>query len=297
MQEKGKESINFVERMFLNTITPFLLEKTAVRGRFVRMDTVVGEILKRHQYPETIHHYLAELIVLGVTLSNAFKFDGVFTLQVQGSENSPVSFMVVDVDSKGHVRACAHYKEEHSPFLSAKKRTLMELFGAGYLAFSIDQGDDLERYQGIVELEGVTLKECLQHYFKQSEQLETAFYLNLTKDYQGVCIMLQKLPFDAETDNEAFDDWFTAMSLLSTVKGEEAWHLGPEELLHRLFWQEGLKVYDAKTVQFQCRCSREKLEVIMAQLSLEDKQAVTKDGVITVSCDYCGEVYLFEAGY
>lgn len=277
-----------------NTLTPFYLETSSVRGRMVRLQSLPIDIIKRHNYPNVINHVLAELIALGITLCNTFKFEGIFTLQVQGAKDAPVSFLVVDVDSKGNVRACANYKDDKIAAFTGQHPTLPELLGDGYLAFTIDQGEHTDRYQGIVELSGVTLRECLQHYFKQSEQLETTFYLTITESLEACAIMLQKLPFDAEKDIDAYDQWFTAIALLATIKTQEALTLDPKELLHRLFWQEGLVIDDEKQLQFKCRCSRDKIEGVLVTLSHDEKVAVAKDGVIYVSCDYCGEKYAFD---
>jgi molecular chaperone Hsp33 len=290
-----------------NTLTPFYLEKSSVRGRFVRIPSLAKDILARHKYPEMIHRTLTELIALSIALAGAFKYEGIFTLQVQGQPETPetegaprilgapVRFMVVDVSSNGTVRACANFDEGYLSLLG-KNPSIHALFRQGHLAYTIDQGENTERYQGIVELEGATLVECLQHYFKKSDQLETSFYVTSNADHGAVCVMLQKLPFDQEVDTDDYDGWFTANALLSTLKKEEALNLElpPEQLIHRMFWQEGLEVYDAKSFSFGCRCSRGKIEAVLATLPAEDKITMIKNGVISVSCDYCSELYVFE---
>lgn len=276
----------------MNTLTPFHLNKSSVRGRFVRLESLPREILGRHNYPSVINHFLSELIPLSIALSGAFKFQGIFTLQVQGEAGSPVKFMVVDVNSEGHVRACANFDEEKITQLTSKN--LAALFGRGYIAYTIDQGEHTERYQGIVEMEGNTFAECLQYYFRQSEQLETSFYVTSNDAYTSACVMIQKLPFNPVTDLEDYDGWFTANALLSTIRKEEA--IGEtevSEVIHRLFWQEGLDIHEPQGFMFKCRCSREKIETVIVTLPKEDVDAITKEGKITVSCDYCGERYVF----
>ena len=276
----------------MNISLPFHLSKSSVRGRFVRLESLPREILGRHDYPSIINAYLAELIPLALALAGVFKFQGIFTLQAQGGGGSPVKFMVVDVDSEGHVRACANFDEEKVANLSTT--SLMNLFGEGYIAYTIDQGDHTERYQGIVEMKGNSFSECLQHYFRQSEQLETSFYVTSNENYMSACLMIQKLPFNPETDPDDYDGWFTANALLSTIKKDEA--LGEntmEEVLHRLFWQEGLSVHASQRFSFKCRCSQEKIIFVLKTLPEEDIEAITKDGKITVTCDYCSESYQF----
>lgn len=278
--------------MAKDLILPFYLDQAAVRGRMTFIDTVGQAILGRHIYPEIINHHLLELIALGATLSNAFKYDGVFTLQVKGSDAS-VSFMVVDIDSKGNIRACAKYNNEAIASIDDPRPSLMTLFGAGHLAFTIDQGAHTERYQGIVELEGNTLRDCLQHYFRQSEQLETSFLLQTAPDGRAACIMIQKLPFDAEQEPAAYDAWFTSLSLLATVRKEEILSRPPEETLRLLFWEQGLNLFDPKPLQFKCRCNALTLKSIIDELSFEERQSISKDGVIEARCEFCNTVYTF----
>ena len=276
----------------MNSLTSFQLHKSSVRGRFVRLESLTHEIISRHQYPEVINQALREMIPIAIALAGAFKFEGLFTLQIQGIE-SPVRFMVVDVDSKGHVRACANFDEGKVAEIAEEKANITTLFGQGYMAFTIDQGEHTDRYQGVVELEGQTFADCLKHYFHQSEQLETSFHVTSDKT-KAACLMIQKLPFNAEIDNEDFDGWFTANSLLSTLKKEEALgEVPPEEIIRRLFWQEGLETYDTKSYSFKCRCSREKIEAVISNLSEEEEASIVKDGKITVTCDYCAESYQF----
>lgn len=285
-----------------NTMTSFQLTHSSVRGRFVRLNSLCHDILSRHHYPHIINHTLRELIPVAIALAGAFKFEGVFTLQIQGalsggdqnSQQAPVKFMVVDVDHKGAVRACAHFDEEAIKTLGASA-PLFSLFGNGYLAYTIDQGDNTDRYQGIVELRGNTLAECLQHYFRQSDQLETSFYVT-SDNIQATCVMLQKLPFDREKEAETYDEWFRANALLSTLKKDEALgEIAAHDVLHRLFWQEGLEVFDTRGFIFHCRCSKEKIEGVLKTLSSEDHSDMEKNGVITISCDYCSEVYVFSS--
>ena len=276
----------------MNCLTSFQLHKSQVRGRFVRLDTLATDILARHTYPPLINECLRELIPLAIALAGTFKFEGVFTLQIQGNQ-SPVRFMVVDVNTEGHVRACASFDEAKLKVLEGENISFPILFGCGYMAFTLDQGDHMERYQGIVELEGTTFAECLKHYFHQSEQLETSFFV-AAREEKSTCMMIQKLPFDPEGDVEDFEGWFTANALLATLKKEEALSdVVPEALIHRLFWQEGLEVYTSQSYVFKCRCSREKVETVLESLTAEEEKEITKEGKITVTCDYCGEIYSF----
>jgi len=160
-------------------VQPFQLEAQSIRGRLVRLGPLVDDVLSRHAYPEEIAALLGQCLALTATLAGAFKYDGVFTLQTKG--DGPVGLLVADVTSKGEVRGYARFDEER--FRKSKenghgrKGTVPRLLGSGYLAFTVDQGPNTERYQGIVELEGAELTDCVHHYFRQSEQLDAAFKL------------------------------------------------------------------------------------------------------------------------
>ena len=294
-----------------DTLTPFLVQNLNVRGRMTVMDHVIADILNRHNYPAVVNTMLAELILLGTTLAHAFKFDGIFTLQIQGDAHSPVAFMVVDivcgdsseiadnVKNASRIRACASVREDHAEKVCALKTAhVFDLFGHGTMSFSLDLNNDAtqtndQRYQGIVELSAPRIHECLQHYFRQSEQLETIFFVSMGESISGRCIMLQTMPFNADEHIEEHDRWTTAIAFLSTLSKDECQAHDPDTLLSRLFKTEGLEVYGPKNLAFYCRCSREKLQPFIDNLSMDEKKSVAKLGIIHVSCDFCSEKYTF----
>src|SRR5947209_13036623 len=153
-------------------VQPFQIEATSLRGRLVRLGAVVDTILTRHAYPEPVATLLGEAIVVAVILAGALKYEGVFTLQTKG--DGPVRLLVADVTSAGAVRGYAQYDAALLAKAAGGKATasVPRLLGAGHIAFTVDQGEHTERYQGIVELQGATLAECAHHYFRQSEQLQ-----------------------------------------------------------------------------------------------------------------------------
>ena len=146
-------------------IQPFMIELSGLRGRLIRMGPVVEDVISRHDLPEAIQGLMAEFVVLAVALSAALKFDGIFTLQAKG--NGPIGLMAADVTSDGGVRAYASVGKDVPSIEEIEGSPVPRLFGAGYLAFTVDQGDHTELYQGIVELQGPTLIDCVHHYFQQ----------------------------------------------------------------------------------------------------------------------------------
>src|SRR5260221_9329006 len=160
-------------------IQPFEIEGLEVRGRLVRLSAVADEILTRHDYPDAVAKQLAEMMALSVVMAAALKYDGIFTLQAKG--DGPIKLMVVDLTSGGAMRGYAQFDVEAVAALAPEQHSLPHLLGSGYLAFTVDQGDYTDRYQGIVELTGASLGESIHHYFRQSEQMQAGFKLAAAK--------------------------------------------------------------------------------------------------------------------
>jgi molecular chaperone Hsp33 len=162
-------------------VQPFQIDAPGLRGRLVRLGASVDEVLSRHDYPEPVAHLLGETLALTAALSGALKYDGVFSLQTKG--DGPIRMMVADITSQGAMRGYAAFDEQAlagalGPGAGAPiSAPVPRLLGRGHLAFTVDQGPDTERYQGIVELSGSTLADCAHHYFRQSEQLQAGIRL------------------------------------------------------------------------------------------------------------------------
>lgn len=276
-------------------VLPFQIETSGLRGRLVRFGALLDDILGRHDYPEPVAHLLAETVVLAALLASALKYEGVFTLQVKG--DGPVRLVVADVTSEGAVRAHAMFDGDR---LSGDATTVPALLGAGYLAFTVDQGQDTDRYQGIVELNGETLWECAQHYFRQSEQLQAGLRSAVEHTpggWRGGGIMLQRLP-DPErqvpTDRE--DDWRRAMVLLGSATDEELTQaaLSGQALLYRLFNEDGVRVFPIQPMRFSCRCSRERVASMLSSLPRAEIEDLAVDGRVEVACEFCNTKYDFD---
>ncbi len=282
-------------------------------GRLVRLDEVINTILSKHQYPLQVSGVVAESTALGALLSSTIKYDGLFTLQTQ--TNGPVSMVVVDVSSQGVIRACANFNQEAlKKSLALRKADETELLeaphymGGGHLAFTVDQGSKTDLYQGIVDLQGKTLSECALRYFKQSEQIETYLQLFLqapnetNKKWKAAGILLQKLPDNGgkiSSDTEALDEaWKEATILAQSLKREEVFddNLSNEEILHRLFHANELRLSNIKEYKFGCRCSREKLFNTLHAMSAKDIEDMCENNKITATCHFCGTVYSFDKG-
>ncbi|MEL7528383.1 MAG: Hsp33 family molecular chaperone [Pseudomonadota bacterium] len=309
----------------LDAVRPFAVEELDVRGRAVAFGPVLDSILGRHDYPEPVSRLLAEAIVLTGLLGTSLKFDGRFTLQTQ--TEGPVSMLVVDFVSPDAVRACATFDIDRvQALMSAGKATAEALLGHGHLAMTIDQGQHMQRYQGLVELDGISLEEVARRYFERSEQIPTEVRLGVgelytRKEGEGHArtwtaggILIQFLPEAPERlrqadidpgdapegtvqhEVEEDDAWVEAKVLVDTVQDDELTdpEVSVEMLLFRLFHERGVRLFDPQPLADKCRCSREKIEGVLAGFSAEEIEEMTVDGRIEVTCEFCNARYDFE---
>jgi molecular chaperone Hsp33 len=180
------------------------------------------------------------------------------------------------------------------------------LLGAGYLAFTVDQGEDTERYQGIVALEGASLADCIHHYFRQSEQIATGIKVSVGRDAEGAwrggCLMVQRLPPEQSRDltvdrDETEEGWRRALILIGSCTARELIDaaLAPEALLFRLFHEDGVRVFRTHGLRAECRCSRERIERVLRALPSDDRRSLGDDGKLGVTCEFCNRSYSFDA--
>ncbi|MFH1805972.1 MAG: Hsp33 family molecular chaperone HslO [Pseudomonadota bacterium] len=294
---------------------PFTLEHSNIRGRFVRLGPTVQTIIGQHDYPPLANHLLAEITALAVLLSSALKYDGLFTLQT--SSDGPVSMLVVDVDSDGNVRACLRVDEDRLTAMiaaedggeDALRGNVTKLMGHGHIAFTVDQGDDTERYQGIVSLEGETLEQCAEAYFRQSEQLETSFRIMVHRGESGDDwwvggVFLQRLPVSASGDAatpelalENDENWNRSVVLMQSATETELVDisLSAHDLIWRLFHEEDPRVFDPLHLQFKCRCSRAKIEGALKVYPLTELLDMREadSGEVAATCQFCKTRYGF----
>ena len=294
-------------------IRPFQLERAGVRGRLVRLGPTADEIITRHDYPAPVSELLGEALALAAVLAGALKFDGVFTLQTKG--DGPVHMMVADVASPGRLRGYAQFDSTAVAALEQQDSkigaSVTRLLGAGHIAFSVDQGDDSERHQGIVALEGASLADCAHKYFRDSEQIQSAIQLAAgpiaSADgetcWRAGAIMVQRLPEgdpallarggEAIRDEVAEDDWRRAVAMLASTRVQEllASNLGTDDLLYRLFHEDGVRVFSEVPLEFGCRCSEQRARNVLSSLPKEELSELIVDGRFEVVCEFCNSQY------
>jgi molecular chaperone Hsp33 len=281
-------------------VQPFLIESSGIRGRLLRLEGVCDSILARHDYPAPVARLLAEMLALCGGLASLIKYEGVFTLQASG--DGPLRMMVVDVTSEGAMRGYAGFDRERIETLMAAgdaQPSVPQLFGQGHLAFTVDQGSYSERYQGIVALTGDTLADCLQHYFMQSEQLQSGIVLAAGRrgaHWVSAALVLQRLPEEAVHAIEDEDDWRRAMVLQASCSEDELLDdsLGFHNLLYRLFHEEGVRVFEPRPLKEGCRCSRAKLENVLKSMPRAEIEDLKSDGAVEVTCEFCTRLYRFD---
>jgi molecular chaperone Hsp33 len=294
-----------------NFIQTFQLESSSLRGRIVRLGTVLDDILGAHDYPLPISHLVAENITLTLLLSSMLKYKGIFTLQVQG--DGPVRMIVSDMTSEGVVRGCASFNEERFEKARAQigalktqegsQNHLAQYMGSGYIAFTVDQEHEKDRYQGIVELKGSSMVDCVQHYFTQSEQIRTGIKMAVGQRDGYWCagaIMLQHMPEDdqevkSNLGNLNEDDWRRAMIFLDTCTEDEFLDKGisAQDLLLRLFHEEGVRVFEPMAVAKGCRCTPERVENVLLMMGDDDLAYMAVDDDIEMVCEFCSRKYVF----
>ena len=279
---------------FTNHIIPFQLGKNQVRGSIVRLETTVSEIIKRHNYPSNIESLLADTLTITACLGSRMKHEGIFTIQAKGS--SEVHTLFSDITNNGSLRGYVGLEDS----FSKKDLNLNALMGSGHISFTLDQGKYSKRYQGIVALEEKSISKSAELYFNNSEQLETKFlsfnYFDTKTDnrkhlFPVGLIMLQKMPNKDYVFAEDQDDtWSSSLNFLSTLQKEEflSINLTSENILLRLFYEVGIKIYDKITIKDQCRCSQEKVELAIKKLDKSELKDISdKNGNIKVVCEFC----------
>ena len=307
-----------------DTVLPFQLDASDIRGRVARLDTAFEEILAQHDYPPLIESLVAEMALLTAMIGQSMKTCWKLSLQVRG--DGPARLITTDYyaptadGEPARIRAYASYDKDtldHSavPFSQ---------IGIGYFAILIYQGEDMTPYQGITPIAGGSLASCAETHFSQSEQLPTRFELSFgrsqlsgeNEQWRAGSMMLQHMPkaspemsgeggsgedglleaSDILTAGES-ENWNRANALLDTVNELEL--IGPTvtpaDLLVRLFHEEKPRVYDPQPVKFGCTCSEDKVRQSLSIYSAKDIEYMTTDlGTVTADCQFCGSHYTFD---
>ncbi len=281
-------------------VAPFQIEAQPVRGRIARLGSVVDEVLSRHAYPDAVANLLGEACALAALVGASLKFDGKLILQAQG--DGPVAYVVADYDTSGALRGYCRYDAERVTALSGGFALpgAKSLLGEGLFIMTLDQGEDMERYQGVTPIAGETLALSAEHYFAQSEQTPTRVRLAVgrVQDAEGERwraggLILQNIASDAARGSTE-DAWTTAEALIATLGEDELVdpRLPPDRLLYRLFHEAGVRLFEPKPLTAFCRCSEERIERLLSSFPAAERTGMVEgDGMIRVTCEYCSRTY------
>lgn len=265
-----------------DTLRRFIFEELPVQGRHVHLDATWRAALERQHYPLPVRALLGETMAAAALLSATLKFEGNITLQIQGA--GPVHLLVVQCTSGLKLRGLARWNGE------VAAAGFRDLVGDGRLVMTIEQSGKVERYQSIVPLEGGSLSACLENYFERSEQLATRLWLT-AGDGSAAGMLLQVMP-DRKADADA---WQHVTVLTDTLKQSELSGLSAQELLHRLYNEDDVRLFDGAPVAFRCQCSRERIEDTLRGLGHAEVQSIVEErGRVDVDCEFCGKRYSFD---
>jgi molecular chaperone Hsp33 len=308
-----------------DVVIPFAVTPLDVRGRLVRVGPALDLLLANHGYPDEVARAVGEAAALTALLGSSLKFDGRFQLQTRS--DGALDMIVVDFDAPDRLRAFARFDADRlAAARAAGQAAPAELIGKGHLAFTIDQGPDMSRYQGVVALEGQGLEAAAHEYFLRSEQIPTLVRLAVAEimgaeaggRWRAGGLIVQFLPDspdrrrmadlppgdppegasqDGAEDFSEDDAWAEARALAATVEDHELVDpgLSSERLLYRLFHERGVTVFESAPLRHACRCSRESIERMLRRFTPQERRdMVGDDGRIGVACEFCGVKREFE---
>ncbi|QSX33520.1 Hsp33 family molecular chaperone HslO [Shewanella avicenniae] len=269
--------------MTKDSLYRYLFDNVDVRGELVQLEQCYQQIVTAHQYPLRLQLLLGELLAATSLLTATLKFNGDISVQLQSQ--GPVSLAVINGNNQQQLRGVARWNQE-----IADDASLSDMFPNGYMVITLTpvKGD---RYQGVVALDKDSIAACLESYFAQSEQLPTGIWL-FADGKQAAGMLLQVLPGEA-TETGEFDH---LQQLTATITADELFGLPAEQVLHRLYHQEQVRLFDPIAVSFKCTCSRERSAAAIITLpKAEVDDIIAERGAVEMGCEFCNNLYSFDA--
>lgn len=266
----------------------FIFENKPVRGEYVCLSESLQTILNQHDYPPAIQKILAEGLCVAALLSAIIKFTGKLTVQFRG--NGGLKLLLAQCDDKFNLRGLAKFDDNLS------YQELVESFQDGVLVIMLDNGNNAQRYQGVVAWQGTSLAESIEGYFRDSEQLETKLWLDF-EDQKAIGYLLQAIP---GTDIVEGADEQKLSNLKIIEQTDLFWPYifydkEYPDLLSLLYPEDTIRVFDPAPVNFKCSCNRKRCEDAIIILGQEEAEEELKDKQsIIVTCDFCSKEYVFD---
>jgi molecular chaperone Hsp33 len=286
-----------------DVVGAFQIEGEPVRGRVARLGPAIHEILSGHAYPEAVANLLGEACALAALVGSNMKFEGRLIVQAQGS--GPVRYVVADYDTSGGLRGYCRYEagEVAAACEGFQRPGARSLLGDGVFIMTVDQGADMDRYQGVTAIEGETLALCAEQYFAQSEQTPTRILLAVGQADEGKGaqwraggVLIQHIAAD-DARGPTEEAWRRTQAHFETIGEDELLdpQLASNTLLWRLFHEDGVRVFGSKPLRAFCRCSQNRIVTVLKSFPASDRaEMVEADGKIRVTCEYCSRVYAVE---
>ncbi len=270
-----------------DTLQRFLFEHSHVRGMFIHLSKSYQTVSERYSYPQSVQQQLGQAMAASTLLGSTIKFSGSLIMQLQTA--GPINMLVAQCTHERHIRGLARWVEDAPELENPTPES--NLFGLGNMVITINSDRLDDRYQGIVSMESGSLAKAIENYFQQSEQLPTRLWL-AADDQQVVGMLLQHLP-GHEADS---DVWERIEALGATITDSEMLTLPTQEILHRLFHEEEVRLFESEPVSFRCTCSRDKITDMLRSLGLDEaRDIIQEQGKIEVGCDFCNQHYEFDS--
>lgn len=286
------------ELMKTDTLQKFMFEHAGVRGELVELEQSWQQMQSHRSYPKAVQTLLGELMAAAALLSANLKFNGTMIMQIHG--DGPVKLMVVECDANLRLRATAKLADDAVIEDNESLKDLVHAHGQGRFVITLDPNDKMpgqQAYQGIVPLDGDDIATVIENYMLRSEQLDTKLWL-AANDKVTRGMLLQKLPKIGGSESKVEDEaeaWNHAVMLGDTLKKDEMLEHRAETLMHRLFWEQTLRVFEPLHPEFHCSCTREKVGDMLKMLgAAEIESAIAEAGRIDINCDFCGQHYGFD---
>ena len=291
-------------------VSVFQIDGQAVRGRAIHLGAALDQALGKNpdgsdRYPPLVARLLGEAMMIAGLVARALKFDGRLLVQCIGSNDGAISLLVADCTTAGELRGYARYDETQLKQIKLDHRNpgAKTLFGTGTFSMTIDQGPDMDQYQGISAIEGHDLSECAEFYFAQSEQIPTRIKLSCGQVHQGYDeeiwrgggVMIQKIAGD-DLRGDPEESWITAQALFETIGDDELIdpNISQNTLLYRLFHEDGVRVIGNASITAQCSCSKARLENTLRSFAREQLADMADNNIVEANCEFCGAVYKFD---
>jgi molecular chaperone Hsp33 len=264
-----------------DTLRRFIFEQAGVRGEWLKLTDSWQAVSDNHAYPPEVKEQLGHAVAAATMLAATIKFNGALVLQAQGE--GPLKAVFAQCTHDRCIRGLARYRE---PVVAGD---LSQLYGSGRLVLTIET-ERKQPYQGIVTLDGDNLAQALENYYQQSEQLPTRLWL-FANETTVSGLFLQALP-----ESSGFgSDWERIVMLADTISADELLDLSCEAVLHRLFHEETVRLFQPESIRFKCSCSNGKIERTLKSLGrIALEEILEERDAITVDCEFCNQQYRFD---